>query len=281
MKPYFPFLRPAARLPRPPAMAHAARRQNMTGSSSVGHSASEDALSRCIPADPAKLALFQLGAFRQNAEKTHPNVTIQVKDDGIHLESGDRSTLEQMQRSLLDHLGQMVELCFTSDPGEAEFFARRDVKERLQATLSQTEPPAAYAVSGSYVTAAASSLDAVSRACSFLNGQLGHFSILRDPEYDCRLSCREWPKFLQTLGLTSVKVSKQRRSIDAVTLAGMEDEKRVAILEYLSAPLKETFVSMEPGMLKYIQVYYQLLLANMDGVSIVPVKGDGVCGLKV
>lgn len=233
-------------------------------------------------ADPVKLVLFQLGTFQQETEKAHPNLFIQVKDDGVHIAETDRQTFEQIKHSILNYFDKMAETHFTLEPEKAEFLARKDVKERLQQTMTQTGPPATYTVSDSKVVVTAQSQNSADQACSFLKSQLGQFSIPVDSQYECIFYCREWSEFLQALGFSSVKVSERGGNIDVLTLKGMESEKQTAILEFLATPIeRETVISMEPGMLKYIQIHCHQLLADMEQVSIFPQEADDVCGLKV
>lgn len=243
----------------------------------------EDTLSDHIPiADPAKLALFQLSTFQQDSEKAHPDVTIQIKDNGVHIAGTDRQTFEQIKHTILDYFGKMAETHFTLEPEKAQFLERKDVKKRLLQIMGQTESPAMYTVSDCNVAVTSLSQNSANQACNFLKSQLCHFSIPLDREYEGMLNCREWSEFVQALGFSSVKVSEQGRNADVLTLKGMESEKQTAILQFLATPIeRETVISMEPGVLKYIQTHCHQLLADMDEVSIFPLEAEEVCGLKV
>nr|XP_046274020.1 protein mono-ADP-ribosyltransferase PARP10 isoform X2 [Scatophagus argus] len=247
------------------------------------HVEDDDTLSNHIAiVEPLKLALFQLSTFPQDTEKAHPNVTIQTKDNGVHIGGADRKTFEQIKHSILDYFGIMAETHFTLEPEKAEFLTRNDVKDRLLQAMNQTGSPAVYNVSGCNVVVISLSQNLADQACSFLKSQLGHFSITGDTEYECMFYCREWSEFLQTLSFSSVNVSERGGNIDVLTLKGMESEKRAAILEFLTTPIqRETVISMEPGMLKYIQIHCHQLLADMDQVSIFPLEAEDVCGLKI
>ncbi|XP_076611409.1 protein mono-ADP-ribosyltransferase PARP10 [Chaetodon auriga] len=248
------------------------------------HMEDEDVLSSHIPVtDLVKLALFQFSSLQRDIEKAHPNLTMQIKDDGVHVAGADRQTLELIKHSILDYFGKMAETHFTLEPEKAEFLARKDVKERLLQTMNQSgSPPAMYTVSHCNVVVTSVSQDSANQACSFLKSQLGHFSIPMDTEYEGMFYCREWSEFLQALGFSSVKVSEQGGNIDVLTLKGMESEKQTAILQFLTTPIeRDTVISMEPGMLKYIQVHCHQLLADMDQVSIFPLEAEDVCGLKI
>ncbi|XP_070777788.1 protein mono-ADP-ribosyltransferase PARP10 [Enoplosus armatus] len=232
-------------------------------------------------ADSAKLALFQLGTFQQDTEKAHPNFTIQIKDNGVHVAGTDRQTLEQIKHSISDYFGKVAETHFTLEPEKAQFLARKDVKKRLLQTMNQTESPAIYTVSDCDVLVTSLSKNSI-QACSFLKSQLCHFSVPLDAECEGILYCREWTEFLQALGFSSVKVSEQGGNVDVLTLKGMESEKQAAILQFLTTPIeRETVIAMEPGMLKYMQIHCHQLLADMDQVSIFPLEAEDVCGLKI
>ncbi|XP_029298304.1 uncharacterized protein parp10 isoform X2 [Cottoperca gobio] len=232
--------------------------------------------------DPLKLALFQLSTFLLDAERMFPNFTIQIKDDGVQIEGTDGQQFEPIKHAILDCFGKMAETQFTLEPDESQFFARRDVKERLLQTINQTGSPVMYTVSDCNVVAASLSQDSANQAYSFMKSQLCHFSILVDTEYESMLYCREWSEFLEALGFSSVKVSEQGGNIDVFTLKGMESEKQTAIMGFLTTPIeRETVISMEPGILKYIQIHCHQLMADMEQVSIFPLEAEDVCGLKI
>lgn len=232
--------------------------------------------------DSVKLALLQRSAFLQDTKKANPLFTIEMKDYGVYIAGPDAVKVEQLKHIVLDFIDNIAQTHFTLDPDKAQFLARKDVKERLQHAMNQTSSTAVFTVSDSKVIVTSVSRDTANQACSFLKSQLCHFSIPVDREYEGMLYCREWTEFLQTLSFSSVKASQREGNIDVVTLKGMENEKQTAILEFLTTPIeRETVLSMEPGMLKYIQTHCHQLLADMDQVSIFPLEAEDVCGLKI
>lgn len=233
-------------------------------------------------ADHVKLALLQCSNFLQETEKAHPNIEILIKHNGVHITGHDRQTFKQIKQSIEEYVGKMAKTHFTLEPEKAEFLTRKDVKERLQQTMKQTGTPALYTVSDSSINVTALSQSSANQACSFLKSQVGHISIPVDTQYECMFYCKEWSEFLQALEFSSVKVSERGGNIDVLTLKGMESEKQTAILNFLTTPIeRETVITMEPAMLKYIQTHCHQLLADMDQVSILPLEADDVCGLKV
>lgn len=229
-------------------------------------------------ADPVKLELFQLGNFQQEIKKTHPDVTIQVKDNGVHMEAADQHVFEQVKDSLLEYFCQIAETYFIVEPEEAEFLNRKEVKERLQQNMSQT--PATYMVLDSNVVVTALSCTSAHQACSFVKSQLAHISIPMDSQYKCIFLSNQWLQFLQALSLSSVKVSTEY--IDVLTLKGMESEKQMVVTEFLTSQIEsETVVCMEPDVLKYIQANCHQLLVDMDQVSVIPLESADVSGFRV
>ncbi|XP_059206308.1 protein mono-ADP-ribosyltransferase PARP10 [Centropristis striata] len=265
---------------KPPAAPLAAE---PAAEEAMDHTEEEVTLSSHVAIDdPVKLSLFQLSTFKKDNEKAHPNLTIQIKDDGVHIAGTDARRVEQIKHATLDYFGKMAEIHFYLEPEKAQLLARREVNAQLVQTMSQTGSPAVYTVSDCKVVVTSLSHNCANQASSFLKSQICQFSMPVDTEYESMLYCREWSEFLQALGFSSVKVSERGGNIDVFTLNGMEEEKQTAIMEFLTTPIeRETVIKMEPGMLKYIQIYSHQLLADMDQVSIFPLEAGDVCGLKI
>lgn len=232
--------------------------------------------------DPGKHALFQHSTIQRDIKNTNPNVIIQTKDDGVYIEGPDRAQAEQVKQTIMDFLCNIAEAHFTLELEKAQFLARKDVKERLLQAMTQSGSSTLYTVSDSNITVTSLTQDSAKKACSFLKSQVCYFSMPMDQENECMLNCREWSEFLQTLSFCSVKVSERGGNIDVWTLTGMENEKQAAIMQFLTTPIeRETVISMEPGMLKYIQIHCHQLLVDMDQVSIFPLEAEDNCGLKI
>uniref|UniRef100_A0A673ZZA4 Poly [ADP-ribose] polymerase n=2 Tax=Salmo trutta TaxID=8032 RepID=A0A673ZZA4_SALTR len=231
--------------------------------------------------DPVKLALLQLSPLLQSLQLAHPACSVQIREDGVHMAGSDRLGLEQLKNAMLEFLGGVAQAHLTFDPEKAHFLAEQEVKDKLLQTLKDKGLPSTYTVSDCVVVVTSPSFSLVSQACSLLKTLLSDFSIPVDREYECMLYAQEWTGFLQSLGLCSAKVS-ERGQLDVLTLRGLEEEKQAKIVEFLSTPIEtEAIISMEPGMLKYIQTHHHQLLADMDQVSIFPLDAHGVCGLRI
>ncbi|RVE66418.1 hypothetical protein OJAV_G00107150 [Oryzias javanicus] len=232
--------------------------------------------------DPSKQAVFVCSTFQKDLLKANPGVDVQVKDDGVLLAGADRLQLEQLRQTLLDFLNAMEETRFSVALEEADFFSRKDVEEYLLTAIRGSGTPAVYTVLGSALIVTALSADAAATVCTFLKSQVSHFSIPVNAEQECVLHLREWLELLQTLSFTSAKMSDRGGQLDVLTLKGKEKQTERAILQFLTSPIeRETVMTMEPGMLKYIQTHCHQLLADMNQVSIIPSEAGDVCGLKI
>lgn len=249
----------------------------------VNEEETEEVLPAHFPIDdPAKLNLFKLSNFQEDTERKFPNVKVQVGPSGVHIVGSDRHTIEAVKRCVSDCLSNMAEAGFSLEQEKAELLSREDVKERLQRVMRESGWPSLYAVSGANVTVTSMTQDSAKQARRFLESQPRRFSIQVDPQHTGLSCCREWTQFLRELGLVAVTSWRPEGTLDLLTLDGLEAEKAAAIREFLAAPIeRETFLPMELGKLKYLQIHRHQLLAEMDQVSIYPLESDKVCGLKV
>lgn len=228
--------------------------------------------------DLTKVSLFQKSAIPQDTEKSHPGYNIAINNDGVHI-TGPRGTeMDRIKGTIMEFFSNIAEITFTLEQAQAEFLAHKDVKDRLLQMINQSVT--LYTVSDCTVVVKSRTADSAKQACDLLKSQLSSFSVQVDPANESMLYCSEWQDFCKALGF--VKVSERGRSLDVVTLTGMESEKQAAILTFLTTPIeREMFISMEPGRLKYIQTHFHQLLADMTEVSIFPLEGLDVCGLKI
>lgn len=230
--------------------------------------------------DLAKLTLFQKSSLPRDSEKAHPDYKIIVNNDRVQVTGPVGPEMDQIKCTIMDFILSLAEISCTLDQDQAQFLAQKDVKDHLLQTINQAGSPTLYTILDSDVSVTSVSEDSAKQACSFLKSQLCRFSMQVDPKYESMLYCREWSEFCQALGF--VKVSERGGNIDVLTLKGMEGKKRAAILTFLTTPIeRETFIPMEPGRLKYIQIHSHQLLADMTEVSIFPIESQDVCGLKI
>ncbi|XP_056154745.1 protein mono-ADP-ribosyltransferase PARP10 [Lampris incognitus] len=232
--------------------------------------------------DQVKLSLFQISSLHLDIQKSHPNIKIHTKDNGVDITGPDKVEIDQLQDTILEFLSGIAEIQLTLDLEKSQFLENADVKERLVGTMNEIGLPAVYSVTDSVVVLSSPSLNLANQASVFLQSQLCTFNITVDKEYECMLYSNEWSGFIQSLRLCTVRVSERGGELSVLTLKGLENEKQTQILKFLSTPIeRETVISMEPGMLKYMQIHCHQLLADMDQVSIFPIEEDKACGLRI
>ncbi|CDQ74854.1 unnamed protein product [Oncorhynchus mykiss] len=202
----------------------------------------------------------QTGSLPAASTSDHSQSSHQVTSEPL----GGMEDLTSIPEPMSSHIPVPDPAHLTFDLEKAHFLAKQEVKDKLLQTLKDKGLPSMYTVSDCVVVVTSLSFSLVSQACSLLKTLLSDFSIPVDREYECMLYAQEWTGFLQSLGLCSAKVSERGQ------------------IDFLSTPIEtEAIISMEPGMLKYIQTHHHQLLADMDQVSIFPLDAHGICGLRI
>ncbi|KAJ8273298.1 hypothetical protein GJAV_G00099970 [Gymnothorax javanicus] len=229
--------------------------------------------------DPMKLSLFKSSLFFQDLQKSHPCFDVRITDSTVEIAGPCQLGVEQLKSQILEYFSQIAQARLTVDEETARLLVRNEVQDRLMEHLKLQNLPCSYTVSDCMVTIT-SSLKLVKEASELIKSLVCEFDIPVIPKYECMLYSQEFVGFLDTLGFCSV--TNQGNKIKVVTLAGMENEKQERIVEFLSTPIQvETVITMEPGMLKYIQIHCHQLLADMEQVSIFPLESKDVTGFRL
>lgn len=225
--------------------------------------------------DATKHQLLSLSKLPENLTKAHPKFDVSLAKDGVQIKGPDQTEVERLKNKVLEFLTGVAQDHLTYDKLKAEFLKREDVKKRLN--LSLKDLPSIYSVSDCMVTVT-SSRSAVKQARDLIESQIAEFTVPMAKEYESVLFSNDWSDFLVSLDFCCAKVSDIDGVIAVVTLTGMEKDKQEKIVEFLSTPhQKEIVLSMEPGMLKFLQLHHQGLLADMGEVILFPLEtGDGL-----
>ncbi|KAG7458165.1 hypothetical protein MATL_G00235240 [Megalops atlanticus] len=232
--------------------------------------------------DPLKLGLFESSQLLQDLRKSHPGFEIKITDNAVEISGPGQPGVEQLKSQILEFFTEVAQVHLTYDVEKARFLAREEVKGRLLQALTQQGLLSTYTVADCVVTITSLSLRMVNEACKLLKSLICEFSIAVTSEYECMLYSKQWSEFLDSLAFCSARMSTGGEKIEVVTLTSMKEEMELKIIEFLSTPIQvETVITMEPGMLKYIQVHCHQLLADMDQVSIFPLEGEDVTGFRV
>ncbi|XP_051948797.1 protein mono-ADP-ribosyltransferase PARP10-like isoform X1 [Xyrauchen texanus] len=226
--------------------------------------------------DTTKHQMLSLSNLPGNLTKSHPNFEVSLKKDGVQIKGPDQLEVERLKNKVLEFLSGIAQVHLTNNTIKAEFLGREDVKTRL--LLSLRGLPSTYSVSDCMVTVTSLSHSGVKQACDLIESHIAEFTVPIAREYESVLFSQECSDFLDSLDFCSAKVSDTGEMITAVTLKGIENTNRDKIVQFLSTPIqRETVLSMEPGMLTFLQLHHRDLLADMGEVILFPLEtGDGL-----
>ncbi|MGH0138835.1 UNVERIFIED_CONTAM: hypothetical protein FKN15_045566 [Acipenser sinensis] len=231
--------------------------------------------------DPVKLNLLQCSHLLQELQQGHQDFGIQIVGNVVQISGPNQLTSEQLKIRILEVLSGIAQAHLPFSTEKATFLSWSEVQESLQKSLEQEGMLATYTASDCTVTVTALTIDMVKQASSLVKALVCDFTMPIATEYECMLFSDEWPKFLSSLSLCSAKVSDRGDEINVVTLRGQEEETRSKIEFFLSNPIQqESVITMEPGMLKYLQTHCHMLLADMNQVTIFPLDGEDITGLR-
>lgn len=226
--------------------------------------------------DKAIHQLIGLSNLPENLTKAHPNFDIRLIQDGVQIKGPDLIEVERLKNKVLEFLSGVTQSHLTYDKLKADFLGREDVKNKLHLSLNALA--STYRVSDCTVTLTSSSQRAVNEVRDLIESHISEFTVPLAREYESVVFTEECSDFLGSLDFCCARVSDTCEVITAVTLKGMEKEKQEKIVQFLSTPIqKECILAMEPGMLTFLQLHYQDLLADMGQVMILPLEtGDGL-----
>ncbi|KAL0165695.1 hypothetical protein M9458_037539, partial [Cirrhinus mrigala] len=227
--------------------------------------------------DATKHHLLSLSNLLEKLKKDHPKFDVSLAKDGVQIKGPDQIEVERLKNEILQFLTNVAQDHVTYDKPRADFLGREDVKKRLNLSLENI--PSTYSVSGCTVTVTSPSRSAAKQAQELIKSQISEINVPIAKECESVLSSTEWTDFLGSLDFCCAKLSDAGGAITAVTLTGMEKDNQEKIVAFLSTipQQKETVLSMEPGMLKFLQLHHQDLLADMGEVILFPLEsGDGL-----
>lgn len=227
--------------------------------------------------DATKHHLLDLSNLLGKLKKDHPKFDVSLAKDGVQIKGPDQIEVESLKNEILQFLTNVAQDHVTYDKLKADFLRQEDVKNKLNLSLKSV--PSIYSVSGCTVTVTSSSRSAAKQAQELIKSQISEITVPIAKECESMLSSTEWTDFLGSLKFCCAKLSDAGGAITAVTLTGMEKDNQERIVAFLSTipQQKETVLSMEPGMLKFLQLHHQDLLADMGEVILFPLEsGDGL-----
>ncbi|XP_068789740.1 protein mono-ADP-ribosyltransferase PARP10 isoform X8 [Struthio camelus] len=233
-------------------------------------------------ADAAKLQLLELSPVLGELHAAFPGLALRVEGSQARLSGGDAARLGASRKWLQEKLEGAVQEPLPFPAQTLCLLRRRDVRERLERLLASRGVPACYAVAESEVVLTALSPEAVQDAVCLLHSALSPFCLELAEQELAALSSPRWAQLRDLLRCCDVRLVPGTGCLQGLTLHGLEQENREKLRAFLrDAAQDEALVSMEPGMLRYLQQHYQELLAGIAEVSLLPLEGSDVTGFRL
>ncbi|XP_053874931.1 protein mono-ADP-ribosyltransferase PARP10 isoform X2 [Malaclemys terrapin pileata] len=232
--------------------------------------------------DTAKRQLLESSGALPELQAAFPELTLRLEENGAWISGGDAARRQQLQERLLDTLQGMAQDLLPLPAQTLNFLQRGDVREEVERLLASQGLPAHYAPSGSALSVTALSPVATRQAISSLSAALSPFCLAVSAQHLHALGSPRWEQLQASLRCCTVCLAPGGEHLQALTLRGLEQENREKLQGFLQdAALDESLVSMEPGMLRYLQLYYQELLAGIAEVTLLPLEGTDVTGFRL
>uniref|UniRef100_A0A8C0GWE7 Poly [ADP-ribose] polymerase n=1 Tax=Chelonoidis abingdonii TaxID=106734 RepID=A0A8C0GWE7_CHEAB len=273
LSPYYDFLEPPDCPPEEGAEAHSGEAAALDGGPQAICVRIEDA---------AKRQLLESSRALPELQAAFPELTLRLEENWAWISGGDAARRQQLQERLLDTVQGMAQELLPLPAQTLSFLQRSDVREEVQQLLASQDLLACYSPSGSALSVTALSPVAAHQASSSLSAALSPFCLAVSAQHLHALGSPRWQQLQASLRCCTVCLAPGGEHLQALTLHGLEQENREKLQGFLQdAALDESLVSMEPGMLRYLQLYYQELLAGIAEVMLLPLEGTDVTGFRL
>ncbi|XP_034980365.1 protein mono-ADP-ribosyltransferase PARP10 [Zootoca vivipara] len=226
--------------------------------------------------------LLQVDLVLRELNAPAPECVIALGEAGLRVSGGD----PLRQKWLLEHVqGVLQNVIPERLPFSAwvlDFLRQEDVRSRLAELLAERGLGACFLPAADEVVVAALRPETARLATELLGSSLGHFALPLSERHLPALASPRWAQLQGALPCCLVRLDQGGEQLEGLTLAGMEPENRARLAAFLQESMPdEALVAMEPGALRYLQRYYQDVLAGMGSVTLLPLEGDDVTGLRL
>ncbi|XP_033011911.1 protein mono-ADP-ribosyltransferase PARP10 [Lacerta agilis] len=226
--------------------------------------------------------LLQVDLVLRELSTPAPECVIAPDEAGLRVSGGD----PLRQKRLLEHVqGVLQNVTPERLPFSAwvlDFLRREDVRSHLAEMLAKRGLGACFLPAADEVLVAALRPETARLATELLGSSLGHFALPLSERHLPALASPRWAQLQEALPCCLVRLDEGGEQLEGLTLAGMEAENRARLAAFLQESMPdESLVAMEPGALRYLQKYYQDVMEGMGSVTLLPLEGDDVTGLRL
>ncbi|XP_025031769.1 poly [ADP-ribose] polymerase 10 isoform X2 [Python bivittatus] len=223
----------------------------------------------------SKVVLWELGA-------SAPECVLRWDEAGLHVSGGDAAGRQQLWERIQAALRAVARERLASSAWALGFLQRADIQGHLRERLAERGVGACYIPATEEVLVVALKPSAAQLAASLLDSFLVSVSLPLSERQLLALASPRWAQVQAGLRCCLVRLAEDGEHLEGLTLPGLVEENVAELERFLQDCLPdEILVTTEPGRLRYLQLHRQELLAGLADVTLLPLEGAEVTGLRL
>ncbi|KAL8181406.1 UNVERIFIED_CONTAM: hypothetical protein K2H54_001142 [Gekko kuhli] len=237
----------------------------------------------CVPLpEAATRSLLESPLVLQELGARVPECTLRLEGAGLCVSGGGAAQRRRLQEGVEEALRGAVQEHLPFSAWVLGFLRRADVGERLAGLLGEQGLGARCVPAEEGLVVVALRPSVARQATAFLGSLLASFSLPLPEGQLLALASPRWAQVQAGLRCCVTRLAESGEHLEGLTLRGLEEENAACLAAFLrdSAP-DEAVVAMEAPVLRYLQLYYQEILAGMANVTLLPLEGADVTGLRL
>ncbi|XP_013923578.1 PREDICTED: poly [ADP-ribose] polymerase 10 [Thamnophis sirtalis] len=245
--------------------------------------AAELAPSTTLPvAEAATRRLLQSQGVLQELGAFAPECVLRCEEAELCISGGDPALRQQLRECIQAALHAVTQTRLPSSTWMLEFLQRADVQEHLAERLAERRVSACYLPAAEEVVVVALKPPVAQLAASLLDSFLSSISLPLSERQLLALASPHWARVQAGLRCCCVRLADDGEHLEGLTLPGLEEENVAELKRGLQDCLPdEVLVTTEPGRLHYLRLHRQELLAGLADVTLLPLEGAEVTGLRL
>ncbi|KAM3841398.1 protein mono-ADP-ribosyltransferase PARP10 isoform 3-T3 [Vipera latastei] len=243
----------------------------------------EPALSTTLPIpEAATRQLLQSKRVLQELGASAPECVLRCEEVGLHISGGDPAHRQQLREYIQAALHAVVQERLPFSTWALEFLQWADVQEHLAEQLAERGVGACYIPTAEEVLVVALRPSVAQLAASLLGSFLRPISLPLSEWQLLALTSPRWAQVQAGLRCCLVRLAEDGEHLEGLTLPGLEEENMAELKRGLQDCLPdEMLVTTEPGRLRYLQLHCQEMLAGLADITLLPLEGSEVTGLRL
>ncbi|KAK9402788.1 polyADP-ribose polymerase PARP10 [Crotalus adamanteus] len=232
--------------------------------------------------EAATRRLLQSKSVLQELGASAPECVLRCEEVGLHISGGDPVHRQQLREYIQAALHTVVQERLPSSTWVLEFLQWANVQEYLAEQLAERGVGACYIPTAEEVLVVALRPSVAQLAASLLDSFLRSISLPLSERQLLALTSPRWAQVQAGLRCCLVQLAEDGEHLEGLTLPGLEEENMAELKRGLQDCLPdEMLVTTEPGRLHYLQLHCQEMLAGLTDVTLLPLEGSEVTGLRL